>query len=412
MKITGGVAISGGVKIIPTPPPLIATLLHTVSGVNTRDYFGYSVGISGNRAFVGAYRYPNLGGSGQAYIIDVDTGNILHTINNPNGYGSTSNDYFGFSVAIDGNVAVAGAYAEDDSTASAAGKAYIFDVSTGDESHQLDSQYNVVTSSDYFGYAVSVSGNNVVVGAYNEPVFISGWGVKSAMGKVFIFNATTGNVIRTINNPYLSEETYQYFGKAVSIDGNNVIIGAPGKDVDSVSSAGVAFIFDASTGNLLQTLNNPNPSANDLFGEAVDICGNYAIVGVSRESDAGGTNSGKAYIFDVTTGDLLWTLDNPNVFGTSETDYFGNRVALSEKFAVVGAPSEDLGGNGSGIVYVYSLSSGELQLTVSNPNAFGTNDGDQFGWSVDIDGDNLIVGAYGEDVNGATSGSAYIFSIT
>ena len=78
---------------------------------------------------------------------------------------------------------------------------------------------------------------------------------------------------------------------------------------------------------LLHTLNNPNAygtSANDWFGEAVAISGNYAIVGAYGEGDAGGTYSGKAYIFDVTTGSLLHTLHNPNAYGTSAYDYFGS----------------------------------------------------------------------------------------
>ena len=63
------------------------------------------------------------------------------------------------------------------------------------------------------------------------------------------------------------------------------------------------------------TLNNPNAygtSASDLFGGSVAISGNYAIVSANSEDDAGGTQSGKVYIFDVTTGSLLHTLNNPN----------------------------------------------------------------------------------------------------
>ena len=59
------------------------------------------------------------------------------------------------------------------------------------------------------------------------------------------------------------------------------------------------------------------------------------------EDDAGGDNSGKAYIFNVTTGALVHTLDNPNAYGTSSADYFGGSVAISGNYAIVGAIGED-----------------------------------------------------------------------
>ena len=64
----------------------------------------------------------------------------------------------------------------------------------------------------------------------------------------------------------------------------------------------------------IQTYNNPNAygtSANDQFGYSVSVDGNYAIIGAPYEDDSGGTDSGKAYIFDATTGSLLHTLSNP-----------------------------------------------------------------------------------------------------
>lgn len=112
----------------------------------------------------------------------------------------------------------------------------------------------------------------------------------------------------------------------------------------------------------IQTYNNPNAygtSANDQFGASVATDGNYAIVGAFYDGDAGGTDSGKAYIFDVTTGSLLHTLHNPNAYGTSDSDYFGYSVAISGNYAVVGAWGEgegDAGGTDSGKAYFYQIS--------------------------------------------------------
>ena len=97
-------------------------------------------------------------------------------------------------------------------------------------------------------------------------------------------------------------------------------------------------------------------SASDNFGRSVAISGNYAVIGAYGEDDAGGTDSGKAYIFDATTGSLLHTLNNPNAYSTSADDYFGTSVAISGNRVVVGAVCEDdASSTDSGKVYLYNL---------------------------------------------------------
>ena len=107
-----------------------------------------------------------------------------------------------------------------------------------------------------------------------------------------------------------------------------------------------------------KVLNNPNAygtSDNDYFGYSVSVDGNRIIVSAVYEDDASGANSGKAYIFDATTGSLLHTLHNPNAYGTSADDYFGRAVAISGNLAVIEAYLEDYLGSGSGSVYVYQI---------------------------------------------------------
>ena len=110
----------------------------------------------------------------------------------------------------------------------------------------------------------------------------------------------------------------------------------------------------------IQTYNNPNAygtSANDRFGYSVSVDGNRIIVSALYEGDAGGPYSGKVYIFDATTGSLLHTLHNPNAYGTSDGDVFGFSVAISGNYAIVGAHGEDdAGGTDSGKAYVYQIS--------------------------------------------------------
>ena len=342
--------------------PLYLTPIQTYNnpnahGTSADDQFGYSVAISGNFLVVGAYCEGEAGGaySGKVYIFDVTTGSLLHTLNNPNAYGTSGDDQFGYSVSVDGNYAIVGTPLEDDGGITS-GKAYIFDATTGSLLRTLNNPNAYSTSAnDWFGISVAISGNLAVVGAHNE-----GDAGGAYSGKAYIFDVTTSSLLHTLHNPNAyGTSTSDIFGISVAISGNRVVVGALYEDDAGGTNSGKAYIFDATTGSLLHTLHNPSAydtGAGDQFGKAVAISGNYAIVGAYGEDDAGGTQSGKAYIFDVTTGSLLHTLHNPNAYGTSANDNFGFSVAISGNRVVVGACQEDdAGGTESGKAYFYQI---------------------------------------------------------
>ena len=396
-----------------------ATLTHTLDnpnayGTSASDYFGGTVAISGNYAIVSANGEDDAGGteSGKAYIFDVTTGALVHTLDNPNGYDTSAGDYFGSSVGISGNYAIVGANGEDDAGGATSGKAYIYNVTTGALLHTLDNPNGYDTSAgDRFGTAVDISGDRAIVGAFFEN---DAGG--SASGKAYIFNVTTGALLHTLDNPNpVGTSASDYFGSKVGISGNYAIISAVLEDEALEAESGKAYIFNVTTGALVHTLDNPNAystSGNDRFGQSVAISGDRAIVGAWWEGDAGGVRSGKAYIFNVTTGALVYTLDNPNGYDTSAGDYFGYSAAIDGNYAVVGAQEEDdAGGTGSGKAYIFDVSTGALVKTLDNPNAYGTSASDNFGYVVGISGDRVIVSAFGEDdAGGTTSGKAYIFT--
>ena len=384
-------------------------------GTSASDEFGYSVAISGNYAIVAARNEGDAAGtfSGKAYIYNATTGALLHTLDNPNAYGTSQTDFFGISVAISDNYAIVGAYAEDDAGGTESGKAYIFNVTTDALLHTLDNPNPYSTSGgDTFGYSVSISDNYAIVGAYRED---DASGLDS--GKAYIFDVTTGALVHTLNNPNpYSTSASDWFGESVAISGNYAIVGAYKEDDAGGTQSGKAYIYNVTTGALLHTIDNPNPystSANDNFGISVAISDNYAIVGAYAEDDAGGTNSGKAYIYNVTTGALLHTLDNPNAYSTSLNDLFGQSVAISDNYAIVGAYAEDdAGGAFSGKAYIFDVTTGALVYTIDNPNAYSTSADDEFSQSVSISGNYAIVGVKKEDdAGGTSSGKAYIYSL-
>ena len=375
------------------------------------DEFGNAVAISNTYAIVGVYGEDDAGGSlsGKAYIYNAVTGSLLYTLNNPNAYSTSSFDYFGSSVSISDTRAIVGAFFEDDAGGLDSGKAYIYNPATGSLLFTLNNPNPVGTSAnDYFGYSVSISDTYAIVGAHQE----NASGVVLDAGKAYIYNAVTGALLHTLNNPNAyGTGSFDYFGWSVAVSNSRAIVGAYGEDDVNGTTSGKAYIYNAATGALLYTLNNPNPigtSTGDNFGYSVAISSTYAIVGAYGED----AQSGKAYIYSVATGALLHTLTNPNAYGTTSTDRFGWSVSISDTYAVVGAYLEDdAGGIESGKAYIFDVLTGALLQILNNPNAYNNSVGDQFGYSVAISGSQVIVGTPYEDGAGGTqSGKSYIFS--
>ena len=391
-------------------------------GTSDNDVFGNKIGISDTHAIVGTYLEDDVGvtQSGKAYIYNLATGALVHTLDNPNAYSTSQSDYFGISVDIDGNNAIVGAYLEDEATGTASGKAYIFNVTTGALIHTLDNpNASGTAASDYFGDGAAISGNYCIVGAWGED------DGANQTGTAYIFNVTTGALVHTIDNP--TQDASDTFGRYLDIDGNYAIVGVPGEDQPTTSS-GKAYIFNVTTGALVHTLDNPNTfytAQDDFFGRAVAISGDRAIVSAPGEDTAIGNNTGKVYIFDVTTGERLTIvitegqngapdlvsrpiLNNPG----STTNSFGLEVDISGNRAIVSGDrqTDADGGTLSGQAYIFNITSGDLLQTLDNPNPFSTGTGDQFGAAVAISSNYAVVGAPGEDESdGTDSGKAYIF---
>ena len=362
-------------------------------------------------------------GSGKAYIFNATTGALVHTLDNPNPYGDTEYDSFGRSVAISGDYAIVGAIGEDHSgggfngAGDNAGKAYIFNVTSGLLVHTLNNPNPYTPSSqnggDRFGWVVAISGDYAIVSAHRE---------SDQSGKAYIYNVTTGALVHTLDNPNPYSGTYQdEFGYSAAISGDYTIVGAYAEDDADGTSSGKAYIFNVTSGLLVHTLDNPNPfgtSTDDYFGRSVAISGDHAIVGAVREDEDGNLTSGKAYIYNVTSGLLVHTLDNPSAYSSPASDLFGDSVAISGDYAIVGAFGEDdSDGTFSGKAYIFNVTTGLLVYTLDNPNPYGTSSDDRFSWGmegnrgVSISGGRAMVAALQEDdAGGLQSGKAYIFN--
>jgi outer membrane protein assembly factor BamB len=364
-----------------------AGLYHTETKLTARyadslDYFGYSVGISGNTAIVGAYKDE----AGSAYLFDVTTGMQLAKLDQR---GYRRYDYFGVSVGINGNTAIVGADG-DDERGSSSGAAYLFDVATGNLLFKLKA--SDAATEDNFGSSVAISGNRAIVGAHLDD------DKGSSSGSVYLFDVTTGQQLFKLNAS--DAAAGDQFGKSVAISGNKAIVGSW---CDGASCSGSAYLFDVTTGMQIAKLTANDGAAADRFGNSVAISGNIAIVGAVLNDD-GGNSSGSAYVFDVSTGVQLYKLTASD---DAAGDRFGQSVAISGNTAIIGAYQSDGPTNLSGSAYLFDVTTGSqiAKLTASDADTF-----DNFGFSVAISGNKAIVGAYGDDDDGLASGSAYLFT--
>jgi hypothetical protein len=117
-------------------------------------------------------------------------------------------------------------------------------------------------------------------------------------------------------------------------------------------------LFDAATGNLLHTLVNPTPGAGDVFGVSVALSGNHVLIGSSAD-DEGASNSGAIHLFDTTTGDWVQTIVNPT---PGVGDLFGNAVAIDGNTAIVGAFGDDDGGANTGAAHIFDAPSSSARV--------------------------------------------------
>lgn len=332
---------------------------------------GSGSSFSKSADFKDSHDYIIIGAVGEsprkAYIYDFN-GTLVYTINNPRT--NDTSDAFASSVAISGNVCVVAAVGYPNG--SYYGRIYIYKTVLGNWSdttlaYTIENPNTTGTIDDQFGTVVLIDGNYIVATAIKENV----GGPYS--GTAYVISAVNGSVLRTINNPntYGSADNDR-FGEFASMSGNYAIICTTYEDSAAGSNIGAAYIFNVTTGNLVKTLNSPGNSDGDTFGISSWIKGNYCVVGAKG---AGGysVGGGKAYVYKTESGDwsdatLLHTLNNANDYGTSSADNFGFTVALNDSHILVGADQEDAAGVTSvGRVYIFKLDDGSLVQTLLSP---------------------------------------------
>jgi hypothetical protein len=414
-----------------------------LTGAAANDNFGYTVSSAGD---VNGDGYDDLivgaplndaGGTdaGRAYIYY--GGNIFNNAADVVLTGSNANDQFGRSVSTAGDVngdgysdVIVGANGFNSST----GRAYIY-YGGSIMNNAADIILTGAAANDGFGNAVSEAGDvngdgysDVIVGATGNDT----GGTDRGQAYIYFGGASMNNVADVI---LAGEAAGDNFGNAVSGAGDvngdgfsDAIVGAWLNDAGG-TDAGRAYIYygGSSMDNIADVIFN-GASANDWFAISLSTAGDvngdgYADVIVGAPlNDAGGSNSGRAYIYY--GGSSINNMADVVLTGAAADGWFGFSVSNAgdvngDAFSdvIVGAFLNSVGGTNAGRAYLYW--GGESMDNIADGIITGAAAFDFFGFSVssagDFNGDgynDFIVGAYGNDAGGTDAGKAYLYTNT
>ncbi len=242
------------------------------------DRFGISVSLSGDYALVGAYGDDDNGSfAGSAYIFHRDGLNWVEQaklLPSDNDF----SDFFGYSVSLDGDYALVGAYG----AIAYSGSAYIFQFNGSNWVEQSKLVASDAEIYDYFGYSVSLSGEHALIGVFGDGTF---------GGAAYAYHLSGSDWEEQPKLIPSDRAANDDFGTSVSISGNYALVGADGDN----SLSGSAYIFHFNGSNWVEQvkLTASDGTHFDYFGRSVSLSGNHALAGASGH----GTHTGAAYVY-------------------------------------------------------------------------------------------------------------------
>ena len=381
-----------------TTPPIInegvsATQVYDMRGSNE---FGRSVGVFGDNVIVGAWE--DGADPGDVYIYQKQNdGTLVKTASvSPTDVNAS---FFGGHVAIYEDTFIVGAMRSWVDDLSEAGTAYIFkkqdDGSWAQEARLFASDKE---KTGLFGVRVSLYKDTAVVGAIFHD---------SEAGNAYIFQRDSdGNWNETAKLVASDHESGDHFGYCVSIYKDTIIVSAEQGDSADINNTGCVYVFEKdSDGNWNETvkLTASDHAEGDWFGKYVSLYEDTLIVTADHKEIDGITSAGSAYIFQ-REDDGSWTqVAKLTASDKEQSAYFGFSAVVNENMAMVGAHKEDANGvEDSGSVYLFQKQTDgswkQTQKIVSNLSNY-------FGSSVALDKGYAMVGAY-------AAKKAYAFEIS
>ncbi|MEM6325908.1 MAG: FG-GAP repeat protein, partial [Bacteroidota bacterium] len=323
--------------------------------------------------------------------------------------GQTFGNY-GTSVSLDGARALVGALGEStEGAASGAGAVYVLELISGTWTQTARLTASDAASLDNFGWSVSLDGERALIGAVSDA---HGGGVGA--GSAYVFDLSGGVWNETQKLIASDADDGDEFGASVSLDGTRALIGAWRADVGGASSGGAAYVFDLAGGTWSQTqkLTASDADDGDQFGGSVSLGGERVLIGAGFDTHSGLTEAGSAYVFDLSGGTWSQT-QKLTASDADDGDQFGSSVSLGGNRVLVGADHDSHSGlTEAGSAYVFDLSGGTWSQTQKLTSGDAATS-DRFGHSVSLDGSRALIGANLDDHSGSSgAGSAYVFDLS
>jgi hypothetical protein len=264
---------------------------------------------------------------------------------------------------------------------------------------QVVHSWTTPTANARIGSAVAIDEGVALVGARREP---AGGVVES--GVVHMFRSTGHGAPWVEDSAALlppSPEAGGHFGAAVAVHGDLAVVGAPYRDSLSTFDEGAAYVFEITpSGAVFQDRLLPYHlmDPGDQFGAAVDVHGDYVVVG-SPGDDEDATDAGRVTVYRRPSSGPTWGAPEGIMPPPSPQagDALGFSVAIEGDVLAVGAPFHAEGGFASGVVYLYlrNSSSPATWEYVATLQPSMPVDDSHFGYSLDLRDGHLIVGAPG-----------------
>jgi len=319
------------------------------------DKFGCAVSFDGDYAIIGAYYDEEHGTcSGSAYIFKR---NGTTWYQEAKLYSSNCGicDYFGCSVSIDGDYAIIGSLGGGPK----GGAAYIFKRNGTTWFEEIKLIPPDQTYADLFGRSVYMDGDYLIVGA-------DGHNDDAGAAYVYKYNGTTWSLQDKL---FASDfELGESFGISVSMDGDYAIVGAA-LDDDNGQKSGSAYIFKRNGSDWIEEdkLLAFDGATTDFFGWSVSIDGDYVIIGAPGEYD--GYHIGSAYIFK--RNGTTWSQEEKLTASDGESgNDFGSSVSIHEYNAIIGARLDDAN---TGSAYIFTKNG--VNLPPESPHIDGSTSG-------------------------------------
>lgn len=164
------------------------------------DYFGWSIAIDDDHLIVGSNQDNNFTGAG--YVFKKSGSGIWNQVQKLTASNTLIGDRFGQDIDIDGNRIIVGAHFKDIGSPGDDGAAYIFENQAGvwNETAFIYDAFN--QTSEYFGWSVAISGDFAFAGAYQDGEDENEENDLGSSGAAFIFNVNEPNTLSVVENDF------------------------------------------------------------------------------------------------------------------------------------------------------------------------------------------------------------------